>query len=390
VTPLAVRRWPLAVVFLFLAARVPLLFLRQPFFDELFTRWISAKSFAGIVHALRYDSGPPLYYWFVHLIGDPPLLVLRALSLLFASVALAVVMKMRIEAGALLAVFAPAVLLSVDARAYALCAMLIALALYAMERERWWTAAALLVLAAYSHYYGVLFFPLLLRRWRTFPVAVVLFIPGLWLAWNQPGSALDWLSMGEWPEALFVRPPMLLAIAIALLMIAAALRFNRFAVATLLPVALAVVCMVYVPVRFDAVIAVPLVLWLAPAKRVVLIPLGFALAVWTAVGIIEHAQRPVDDYRAAAEFVAHQPGPVVASGYLYLETVSLRPATAYPPHQAEHPGWRILRYPMGREIPPGAFLWIGERGAPELEVIRRHRRIEPLYENPTALVVKVH
>jgi hypothetical protein len=282
------------------------------------------------------------------------------------------------------------VLLAVDARAYALGAMLIALALYAMERERWWAAAALLVLAAYSHYYGVLFFPLLLRRWRTFLLAVALFLPGFWLSWNQPASALEWLGMGAWPDALFVRPPLLLAMAIALLAVAAALRWNRFAVATLVPLALAVVAMVYVPVRFDAVIAVPLMLWLAPAKRVILIPLGFAFAVWTALGILDHAHRPVDDYRAAAEFVAHRPEPVVASGYLYLETISLRPAAAFPAHQAQHPGWRVMRYPPGREIPPGVFLWVGERGAPELEVIRRQRRLNVIYENPRALVVKVH
>ena len=56
---MSVRR-PALILLLFAAARIPLLLVRAPFFDELFTRWISAKPFAEIVAALRWDSGPPL------------------------------------------------------------------------------------------------------------------------------------------------------------------------------------------------------------------------------------------------------------------------------------------------------------------------------------------
>src|SRR5436190_1757118 len=70
----------LLLTLLFLAPRLALLFTRQPFFDELYTRWIGAKSFGGIVAALHYDSGPPLYYFLVHLLGDPsvPLLLMTS------------------------------------------------------------------------------------------------------------------------------------------------------------------------------------------------------------------------------------------------------------------------------------------------------------------------
>src|SRR5258708_6462216 len=61
----------LALVLLFLIPRLALLFAREPFFDELFTRWMSAGSFTGILSALHSDSGPPLYYFIIHLLGHP-------------------------------------------------------------------------------------------------------------------------------------------------------------------------------------------------------------------------------------------------------------------------------------------------------------------------------
>jgi hypothetical protein len=223
---LAVGRWPFLVL-LFLVPRLFLLFVRQPFFDELFTHWIAAKSFGGIVDALRYDSGPPLYYGLLHAVGNPPLLWTRALSLLFATVGLIAILaeerlgEGRFWAAALIAVFPPAVLFSVDARAYALCAMCVTFGVLALVRDRPWAAAAAFVLAAYCHFYGVLFFPLLLKRWRALAAAAVLFLPGFWLAMRQPPEAREWMAFA-WPDALFARPPLLLAIAIAGLMIACA------------------------------------------------------------------------------------------------------------------------------------------------------------------------
>jgi uncharacterized membrane protein len=168
---------------LFLALRLPLLVTRAPFFDELFTRWIAGRSFAGLLSALRYDSGPPLYYFIVHAIGDPAVEATRVLSLLFAAISIAVILRAKMTAGGggphtetgvgpasspailaavLLAVFPPAVLFAADARAYALCAMCVTIAVLAVDDDRPFVAALALVLAAYSHYYGVLFFPILL------------------------------------------------------------------------------------------------------------------------------------------------------------------------------------------------------------------------------------
>ncbi|HLJ74676.1 MAG TPA: hypothetical protein VKU62_08835 [Thermoanaerobaculia bacterium] len=380
------------IVALFFATRVPLLLVRQPFFDELFTRWISAKSFGGILQALHHDSGPPLYYFLVHLIGDPSITVLRCVSLLFATIALAALLaRKQFIAAALLAVFPPAVLFSIDVRAYALCAMFVTIGVLLID-ERPYASALLFVAAAYSHYYGALFFPLFFVRGRLKPaLTLFLFVPGIWLALQQPRESVAWIgSFPQWPEALFARPPIWLLIVAALLVVAAAYRLNRFAAMKLIPLAIALALRIYFPLRFESVIAAPLVLWLGTSARKMLIgPLlavGFAISL---VGIIDHAQRPIDDYRAAAEFVRNAPGPVVASGYLYLETISFRPAIAFPPEQALHPGWRATAT-SGSELPPQPFMWVGERYAPELALIERSRRVTPLFVNGRAAVVRVN
>jgi hypothetical protein len=382
----------LGILILFLAPRMALLFGREPFFDELFTRWISAKSFAGILQALQYDSGPPLYYFVIHALGDPPLMVARALSLLFATIALVMLLvARRFTAAALLAVFPPAVLFAVDARAYAICAMFVTLGVLALDRERPYAAALAFVAAAFSHYYGALFIVLLARRWRALVLAIVLFAPGAWFALHQPRGSMAWVgAFPSYSEALFARPPIWLTIVAVTLLVAAAVRVNRFTVMTLVPLALALALRIYFPFRFESVIAAPLVLWLGASARRVLIPLlvaaGLAIC---AFGIVDHLQRPIDDYRDAAMHVRDVRGPVVASGYLYLETIMIRPAIAFPAEQALHPGWRATAT-SGSELPAGAFLWIGERVAPELAIIRRSRQITPIYVNGRAAVVKVH
>ncbi|HEY4641838.1 MAG TPA: hypothetical protein VII75_10880, partial [Thermoanaerobaculia bacterium] len=176
---MSVRR-PALIVLLFAAASIPLLIIRAPFFDELFTRWISAKPFTGIVSALRWDSGPPLYYFVVRLIGDPSVTVTRILSLVCAAISLILILRSKnVIAALLLAVFPPAILFAADARAYAMCAMFVTIAVLAIDDDRPFAAALALVAAAYSHYYGVLFFPILLmgrydrRRWYALAVAGV-------------------------------------------------------------------------------------------------------------------------------------------------------------------------------------------------------------------------
>jgi hypothetical protein len=406
-----IHRWVL-IVLLFLAPRVALLFVRQPFFDELFTRWISGQSFAGILHALHHDSGPPLYYFIIHAIGDPPLLVIRAISLCFATIALiALLVARRWTAAALLAVFPPAVLFAVDARAYALCAMFVTLGVLALDAERPYGAALAFVAAAYSHYYGALFFPLVfLCRDRLQPVhgrlkpaaTLLLFAPGLWLALHQPRASMAWVGgFPQYPDVLFARPPLILAILAAIVFIVAAAHLNRFAAMTLVPLAAALALGIYFPLRFESIIAAPLALWLAtslerwspPVRRVVLttiLVIGIAVCM---MGIVDHRLRPVDDYHAAARYLASiaKPGDsVIATGYLYLEAIDQLGGrvAAFPTEQAQHPGWRAVAAP-GSKPPDGTFLWIGERAAPELSLIRHTRRIQLLYANDRAMVARV-
>ena len=402
--PTAIGQRSLLILLLFLAPRVALLFVRQPFFDELFTRWISGQSFAGILHALHFDSGPPLYYFIIHALGDPTLLIIRAISLCFAAIALvALLVSRRFTAAALLAVFPPAVLFAVDARSYALCAMFVTLGVLALDTERPVSAALAFVAAAYSHYYGALFFPLVFFRGRLKPaLTLLLFLPGLWLALHQPRASMAWIGgFPQYPDALFVRAPLILAILAAVVSIAAAVHLNRFATMALIPLAAALALGIYFPLRFEAVIAAPLALWLAtslqrwsPAARRVLLAalltIGGAICV---IGIVDHRLRPMDDYHAAARYLAGVVKPddtVVATGYLYLEAIDQlgERVAAFPAEQAQHPGWRAVA-PPGSKLPDGTFLWIGERAAPELSLIRSARSIQLLYGNHRAIVARV-
>jgi hypothetical protein len=442
------------IVLIFLALRIALLLVREPFFDELFTAWISGKSFAGIVQALMNDSGPPLYYFVVHALGLHSVFAARVLSLVFSSVSLALLIAdKRYAVAALLAVFPPAVLFAVDARAYAMCAMFVTIGVLALDREKHGTAALAFVLAAYSHYYGVLFFPLLLRRPRAFIAAFVAFAPGFWLAFHQPAAATAWIGRWpSWPDALFARPPLALAL-FGLVLTAIQVAGGRWQVAgegrardprpatrdlvndprpatrdlvndprpatrdlvngrrpatrdlvnVAVPIACALLLMlvgrpVYLPMRFESVIASPLMLAITmKPRRIVIGSLALVFLVITYLGILDQAQRPLDDYRAAALWSKRLSGPLVASGYLYLETIvnARLDAIAFPPEQAVHPGWRTLPRPgsappdVGSALPRGPFYWIGERLAPELSILRRTHRIEPLYVNDRAVVALV-
>jgi hypothetical protein len=408
---------PFVLIFLlFAAARIPLLIVRAPFFDELFTRWISAKPFADILAALKWDSGPPLYYFVVRLLGDPSVTMTRILSLLCAAISLILILRSKNAIAALLlAVFPPAILFAADARAYAMCAMFVTIAVLAIDDDRPFVAALALVAAAYSHYYAVLLFPLLLlksrsaggspagppaarRRLYALAAAIILYIPGFLLALHQPSEARAWMN-ATWPDALFIAPPIAIAI-IGAIAFALSIRINRYALMVIIPLLLAIATRVYVPMRFEAVIATPLVLWLSESLkqnrfRVALTAALVAVcAVWTTLGIVDHAIRPPDAYRSAAMWVANNiPAnePVLASGYCYLETIMNGHArvSAFPPEQAIHPGWRALPR-AGVHSPPGAFFWTGERRAPELRVFQRDRRIiEPLFINDRAMVALV-
>jgi hypothetical protein len=391
------------LVLLFLSLRIALLVVREPFFDELFTVWIVRKPFAGILDALRHDSGPPLYYFIVRAFGLKTVFAARVLSLVFSTAGFAALLAARKYAGAFfVAVFPPSVLFSVDARSYALCAMFVTIAVLAIDGERPKIGCVALILGAYSHYYAVLFFPLLWRHWRVMIVALIAFAPGFWLAFHQPPAALAWRQL-RWPDALFVQPPMLLLVPAVVLLAIAALRRG------LIPLALSLAAGVYVPMRFESVVAPllavdtdvpargllasPGVARMRSVRSLAIGPLLIICALVSVRGIVEHAHRPPDDYTLAANWLAHEISPaerVVATGYLYLETVTQgrEDAEAYPAEQAIHPGWRAL--PKVTDAPPQApFVWIGEAGSPEHRLLERNHRLEPLYVNSRAMVARV-
>lgn len=435
----------LAVLAVFLGARIALLLARDPFFDELFTLWMARHPLPVALAMLRFDSGPPLYYVLARF---DSLNALRVLSLLFATVQLLLVLSarrlgdMRWMAGLLLAVYPPAVLFAVDARAYALCALLVTLGVLLLDARHPFGAALVFVLAAHSHYYGALFIPLLAvwpfmgeapespapgrMRGRaptallSFLLAVALFAPGLVLALQQPAQATRWLHespfaplinfsfAGLYPQALLAPPPIAFVVAAMALGVLALMNRSRFAAALLVPLAGLIALQAagrpaYFPMRFESVVAGPLVLWMASSLaswrgrwgRVVAGALIVIGAVVLSRGVADHLKRPIDDYRQAAAVlrrIARPEDTVVASGYLWLEAaVALkRDPLGFPPDQERHPGWRTTAAARPDQLPQERFLWIGERIAPELDVLRREgRSVRPLFVNQRVAILAV-
>ena len=431
-----------AVVAVFFALRFALLVVREPFIDEIWTVWLAKQPLANVLPALRVDSGPPLYYFLARI---PDVFALRALSLLFATATLALVLlrtslgTARWIAGALIAVYPPAALYAADARAYALCGLFVAAGVIALHEEKPFAGAGALLLAAYSHWYGALFLPLVLsggqailpvhlgqaglpvlhrRRLLALAVASVLFIPGLVLASKQPAAAMAWMDAAPFDAfgalsfvrpyvaSLFASPPLVLTVLAAVATLLAIARDFRFAPAVLVPVALALAFQaagrqVYFPMRFEAVLAVPLALWIATSLlrwtkqvRVALLTVLLGCGLLTTVlGIVEHQRRPPEPYAQAAYVLRTfvQPSDrVVAIGHLYLHAVHELGGgrvTAYPAEQAVHPGWRVRKL-TAEKLPDGPFLLAAERIAPELRSLRG-RPVRVLYENSQAVILRV-
>ena len=424
---------------LFLAIRVVLLYAREPFYDELFTLWMARQPASSVLPNLLHDSGPPLYYWLARF---DSVVALRWLSLFFATIQFLLVARRSMIAGALITIFPPAVLFAVDARSYALCALLVTVGVLAWERDRPWIGAIALTLAAYTHYYGVLFFPLLAFRRQTraaVPLPFLLFVPGFLLASRQPAEAFGWVrepwwkvftgfsTAGPYPEALFAPAPVALTIAALLLFIAAVSGNHRghrghreaqsplclsvhsvssvVKLAALIPIAGAVAFAVagrpvYFPMRFESVLAAPLVLWAAAGlerwgrrpRFAILAGLLTAGAISVFLGIVDHQRRAPSPYREAAlvlRQIAADGQPVYATGYLYLEAVVAldRTVEALPRTQAEHPGWRATE-PIS-DLPPDSFLWIVERQSNEFAAVARRRKVLPLFMNERAAIVRV-
>ncbi|HEV2722284.1 MAG TPA: hypothetical protein VG323_19855 [Thermoanaerobaculia bacterium] len=385
----------IAIALLFLIVRIVYLYARQPFFDELYTQWMAGEPLSSIVPHLLHDSGPPLYYFLARL---PSVIALRWESLLFAAIAFVLVLRKFPLAAALLAVYPAAALYATEGRAYALCAMFVAVGVLLLDEEQPFAAMAAFVLAAYSHYYGVLFFPLLLiKDRRAFFLAAALFIPGFVLAFHQPAEAMEWNVVHPWWV-------LLVSIAVAALLA----RTWRFAPAVLIPAALVAAFAlvgrnVYFPGRFESILAAPLALWAAaslerwrpPMRRAFVALLMIAGLALIAAGVVDERRQPPDPRLRAASIAAGAPV-VVASDYCYLAArVQLgQRVRAFPPEQAEHPGWyrpptQEAALAAARSLPTTGFVFIADAGTLELAAVARVRRVQLRYRDGPAVVATV-
>jgi hypothetical protein len=467
------------------ALRIGLAVVRDPFFDELASAWFAAKPMGEHWRFLLEDSGPPLFYALarlVYLLGGASVDELRTISLVAALLTLGLLLawecgsparsgeasrlaadkpanglrhtRTPLVAAALLAVFPPHVYFSTEARGYALAALFVGVAtvsLYRWHQENrstlLWAGTISLVLAGYTHWYGVLFFPLplvlgLLARDRRrvlagFSAAAsagLLFIPGFWLASQQPLESIAWMRTETVVErlrlvfgsllqlgfaapypAVFLSPPPPALLLVSVMLVAPVAVWGLwtsreariFGIATVLPVLIVAGLAVagrtfYFPMRFESVLSIPFVLWLgfswavmrrgiARAWLAATLILGLVVS---ASAIADHLRRPLDPYRQVAELARQridEQTPIVASGYAYLEIVSKigpewRPLiAAFPQRQALHPGWRAS-VPAGElraelESLPDSFVWIGTLHSVEAQLLGERYKMQQLFSS---------
>lgn len=450
-----------AIAALYLGLRLALLSVRDPFFDELFTVWVVRHPVSGIFTALWLDSGPPLYYLLVHAVGALTVVSARfvscaaSLAILAAVLSCSALGERRWIAAVLLAVYPPAVYLSGEARAYALCAAFAGGAVLLLDR---WAdggsrrslaaAAVLMLLAGYTHYYGVLFFPLIIvasitekRSLRDAALATtglaIGYLPGFALALAQPPQAMAWLGVAspwrallsslqqfafaaEYPPTFVASAPLLLrGVAVAALIAAVipTLRDSlsrRWMIMTVVPLAGLVLITIagrpiYYPMRFESTIALPLVLWIAtslrlwkPYARSALVMIMLISGVIVAyIAVVDQSRSEPGPHRKAAQFARLHVGasvPIVVSGLAYLEVLEQRsvawqpPVATFPAEQASHPGWRAVvpepRLASEAAAMKSTFLWIGEETSPELRALAKFYVLEPLFRDGGVVVAR--
>jgi hypothetical protein len=202
-----------------LIARWWLLGKRPLWHDEIFTLWASRLSPSELLRALRFDSGPPLFY----LLEKPLVRAAEAFALPDAAARLLPFLALAVLfAGAralppcpsrgyflLLAACSPFFLLySVEARAYAVLAFagFLLFLLVAADAVSWRRCAAIALVAAFAlwtHYLALflvgslLLVALMQRRWRSalaLAAGLVLFLPWSPVLLTQPRAATVWMK----------------------------------------------------------------------------------------------------------------------------------------------------------------------------------------------------
>lgn len=403
-------------------------------------------------------------------------LVSLALSIasLYTFVRLPAPVTVRATAALLLALFPANAYFSTEARAYALCAAAVGVAV--VELARWresqqWrhlaAASVALFVAAWSHYYGVLMFvlPLLAaavpggrdveaRRTsgpalRAIPAALLAtlaiaaaFAPGFFLAALQPSAAAEWMKSAISPSRvaasvamqLGFAPPLppvvaaappstltIISLIAVVLLLGYGLRDRRswiWGAFTLVPAAAAVTLVAagvpaYFPMRFESVIAVPFVIWLATAAstlprvpRRAAVATLLVLALYTNGSMLRaFAERDDDPYRNMANIVRRSipaASTLAVSGLSYLEIAiqrdgEWRPALiALPAAQATHPGWReqasaeTLRREVGElaKNHPTLF-WVGEVPSAEARAVSARFEVHPILRRGPLLFARL-
>lgn len=201
--------------------------LRAPWHDELYTAELARRSLAGIVSALRLDSGPPGHYVIARLLADlgaGSVRWLRLPSLLGVVVGAAVLVRAagRITpaaswpAAVLLAAQPLLLAAAAEARSYGLLfaavAGIVLLLTRPLEPRRALALAGLLAVAGWLHALGLVvagavfvagfWLPRAERRrlWLAVLAALLLVLPWLPVMTRQPAAAVAWMR-GAW-EAL--------------------------------------------------------------------------------------------------------------------------------------------------------------------------------------------
>jgi hypothetical protein len=198
--------------------RAALLVSRPTWHDELFTFWTARLNLAGLVEALRHDSGPPLFYVleipFVRFAEsihwDLLIRVLPYGASLFLLLAIRASLP-RDEGGSwTLALAACSPLLTVyaaEARAYSLLALFSLLLFLLLLRGRpgslrFWSAAAVAAAALWTHYLAIFFVAgcavWLVGRRRFASAGALLagalaFLPWIPTLAAQPAAATAWM-----------------------------------------------------------------------------------------------------------------------------------------------------------------------------------------------------